>query len=228
MRRSTLVPLISIVVLLSVTACGSGDESKASPPAPPASVTQATATTTPASSPSATTVPAASPSATPNGSPLPSDVAAIVSLLTTATTGAQLLDHAQLTPTECREVVPPITAFPKCPPGSKPGTLIPQFRMVMCEPVEAGDVAVNLDAWAAKPRALYAVTRDNAAGSDLFTWIPLGDYGIIFTSEDGSGMLFTVAGGRIVGASAACGQPPAYLMDKLPHTAVLLGPFPAK
>ena len=99
--------------------------------------------------------------------------------------------------------------------------------MVMCESVAAGDVAANLDAWAAAPRALYAVTRDNAAGPVLFNWVPLGDYGIIFTGADGSGMLFTVADGRIVGASAACGQPPAYLMDKLPHTAILLGPLPA-
>lgn len=102
------------------------------------------------------------------------------------------------------------------------------FRMAMCEAVEADGVAATLDSWAAAPRALYAVTRNDASGADLFTWIPLGDYGVIFTSANGSGMLFTVAGGRIVGASAACGQPPAYLMDKLPHTAVLLGPFPAQ
>jgi len=237
LHRNAAVLVVVVIAMLSVLACGSSDGSKASPTAPPTAVAQATATislgsspsstTAPGSKPSATTAPASSSSPTPSGTALPPDVSAVIEVLKTAATSGEILDHAQLTPTECREVVPPITAFPKCPQGSQSGTLIPQFRMAMCEPVAAGDVAANLDAWAAAPRALYAVTRDDTSGADVFGWIPPGDYGVIFTGEDGSGMLFTVAGGRIVGASAACGQPPAYLMDKLPHTEVLLGPLPA-
>jgi len=236
LRHSTL-PLIIIVVMLSVAACGSSDKSAASATALPTSAASATetigsgsspsATNAPASGPSATTAPESSPSTTPSGTDIPADVLAVVQVLKTAATSGEILDHAQLTPTECREVVPPITAFPKCAQGTQSGTLIPQFRMAMCESVAADDVAPNLDAWAAVPRTLYAVTRDSPGGDNLFNWIPVGDYGIIFTDQDGSGMLFTVANGQIVGASAACGQPPSYLMDKLPHTAVLLGPLPA-
>ncbi len=152
----------------------------------------------------------------------------MVRLLGTANTTAEILQHAQLTPTECRDQPPPLSLFPKCPPGSRSGDFIPLFRMADCEQATEVEVIEKaLNDWAARPRSLYAVYREEPAGGYLFNWVPRGEYGIIYRSENGVAITFHVARGVIVGAGPGCGSTPEGLLQGVTPDRILLGPLSA-
>lgn len=152
----------------------------------------------------------------------------MIRLLGTANTSAEILQHAQLTPTECRDQPPPLSLFPKCPPGSRSGDFIPLFRMADCEQATEVEVIEKaLNDWAARPRSLYAVYREEPAGGYLFNWVPRGEYGIIYRSENGVAITFHVARGVIVGAGPGCGSTPEGLLQGVTPDRILLGPLSA-
>lgn len=214
-RRRALASVTLLVVTLFAVACGSDSK-------PPA----AAITASPAAD--ATHAAPASPSPAATRGALPSDVTAIVSLLNSATSGAQLLEHATLTPTECREELTQLSSFTKCPPGSHDGDFVPLFRFAACEFGTEPDVIDRaLDGWTAQPRSLYAVIRDDPKSAYLYNWIPPGDYGVIYRYGEGLGILFTVAGGHIVGAAPGCASTPEGLLQTVTPDKVLLGPLPA-
>ena len=219
MPRNAWAPVALSVAMLMATGCGPGRE--------PAGTAATASNHTP--TPLATTEATKAPAITPSVGELPPDVAAIVSLLNTATTGAALLAHARLTPTECREELTQISSFTKCPPGSRSGDFVPLFRMASCEAGTEPDVINKaLDAWAAHPRSLSAVIREDRSAAYLYNWIPRGDYGVIYRFDEGFGMLFTVADERIIGATTGCGSTPEGLLQTVPPDQVLLGPLPAR
>lgn len=223
MRRNVVGSIAVLVPLFVAAACGSNSK-------PPASQgTRTPASAAPSQPATAMKTPSATASPAPSPAALPPDVAAVIDLLNTATTGSQLLDHAQLTPTECREELTQLSNFTKCPPGSHNGDFVPLFRMAGCEPGTESDVINKaLDDWTAHPRSLYAVIREDPSSVDLYNWVPPGDYGIVYRFGEGFGMLFTVADGRILGAAPGCGSTPEGIIQTVPPGQVLLGPLPAK
>jgi hypothetical protein len=203
--------------MLLAAAYGSGHPSGERP----ASVTGAPGSP-PASVPATLT---ASPAETPAAS-LPAELASLVDVLDTATTAAEILQHARLTPTECREEPPPLSLFTKCPPGARSGDLVPLFRMVDCEQgIEPAVVEQALNDWTARPRSLYAVFREEPPSGYLYNWVPRGDYGVIYRYGEGFGIVFHVAGGLIVGAGPGCGSTPEGLLQEVPPNRILLGPL---
>jgi len=219
LHRDALASVALLLALLFAAGCGSSGAPAAAPSTP----------STALASVSATRAPGSTPSPAPSAAALPADVLAIVHLLSTATTGAELLAHARLTPTECREKLTQMSFFTKCPPGSRSGDFVPLFRMASCEAGTEPDVSNKaLDDWAAHARSLHAVIREDRSAADLYNWIPLGDYGVIYRFDEGFGILFTVADGRIVGATTGCGSTPEGLLRTVPPGRVLLGPLPAQ
>jgi len=100
--------------------------------------------------------------------------------------------------------------------------------MVDCEQgTEAAVVEEALSGWTARPRSLYAIYREESSSGYLYNWVPRGEYGVIYRSPGGFGIVFHVAGGLILGAGPGCGSTPEGLIQDVPSTRILLGPLSA-